>query len=209
MYVKLVKSDKFDVVGGYIGGFEDIPTKQDKFKPIIGKTVVIKNDDGTEEELSDVYVLNPKKKDSLKNFEEKFKEIVVKQKTKDHPYAKSIPLEIIMNIKMSSKRYQDVDVDNIAKCILDIMKGELFEDDSQVQSLFVFKQVMPAIPLDKKLQEHTGSKKIPEGMSGIIFGIRKLDDKSSLLANQEFYDFEEISEEEYVESKKEMKEQSR
>lgn len=201
MKVKLVKDEKFDAIGGTLGGFIDIPTKQDKFKPIKGK-VILKKDDGTEEELTDVYVLNPSKRESMKVFEEEFSKFVKSIKTEEHPYDKSIPLEIIINVKMSKKRYNQVDVDNIAKCVLDIMKGELFDDDSQIQSLYINKQVQPAIELPPSLQKYTKSKEIPEGLAGLMFGIRRLDDKDSLLAGHEFYHFEEISDEEYNESQK-------
>lgn len=201
-YKKQVNSKEFEVVGGFIGGFEDIPTKQDKFKPIIDAEVIAKKADGSEEKLSNVYVMNHKVKQSIKDFETKFLDVIKGVKTEEHPYKKTIPLEIIMNVKMSAKRYNSVDVDNIAKCVLDVMKGELFEDDSQLQSLFIYKQVMPAVPLEPELQKYTGSKEIPEGLSGIIFGIRRLDTRASLMGHHEFYSFVDISEEEYLESKK-------
>lgn len=201
-YVKVVYNKEFDVVGGYIGGFDDIPTKQDKFKPIQDAEITAKKADGSEEQLTDVYVMNHKVKQSIKDFEEKFLDIINGIKTDEHPYKKDIPLEVIINVKMSAKRYNSVDVDNIAKCVLDVMKGELFEDDSQLQSLFIYKEIPPAIPLEPHLQQNTGSKEIPEGMAGIIFGIRRLDTRKSLMAHHEFYNFEEISEEEYLKSKK-------
>lgn len=200
-YVKQVKSKEFDIIGGFIGGFDDIPTKQDKFKPIKDIEVIGKDSDGNEEKLNDVYVMNHKVKQSIKDFETKFLDIIKGVKTDEHPYKKDIPLEIIINVKMSAKRYNNVDVDNIAKCVLDVMKGELFEDDSQLQSLFIYKEVPPAIPLELELQKYTGSKEIPEGMAGIIFGIRRLDTRKSLMAHHEFYHFENISEEEYLKSK--------
>ena len=201
MYVKQIKNKEFDVIGGFIGGFEDIPTKQDKFKPITEAEIIAKKADGSEEKLDNVYVMNHKVKQSIKDFEAKFLDIIKGVITDEHPYEKNIPLEIIINVKMSAKRYNSVDVDNIAKCVLDVMKGELFEDDSQLQSLFIYKEVPPAIPLEPELQEYTKSKEIPEGMAGIIFGIRRLDTKESLMAHHEFYHFEEITEEEYLKSK--------
>lgn len=200
-YLKLVKNEEFDVIGGFIGGFEDIPTKQDKFKPITDGEAILTKSDGSKEKLNDVYLMNPKIKQSIKDFEAKFLDIIKGVKTNEHPYKKAVPLEIIMNVKMSAKRYNNVDVDNIAKCVLDIMKGELFEDDSQLQSLFIYKEVPPARPLEPKLQQYTGSKEIPEGLAGIMFGIRRLDTRKSLMAHHEFYNFIEISEEEYRKSK--------
>jgi len=201
MKVRQVKNEEFDIIGGFIGGFEDIPTKQDKFKPIKDVEVIVKKADGSEEKLNDVYVMNHKVKQSIKDFETKFLNIISNVKTDEHPYKKDIPLEIIINVKMSTKRYNSVDVDNIAKCVLDVMKGELFEDDSQLQSLFIYKEVLPVIPLESELQKYTGSKEIPEGMAGVIFGVRRLDTRKSLMAHHEFYHFEEISEEEFLKSK--------
>jgi hypothetical protein len=93
-----------------------------------------------------------------------------------------------MSIKMSEKRLKTVDVDNLAKSILDFMKGRVFEDDSQVQSLFVIKEVI----IDELIPQ----------LSGIIVGVRLLDNKPSLLAGLSYYDFIEISDEEYYQSKK-------
>ena len=86
-YVKVVHNKEFDVVGGYIGGFEDIPTKQDKFKPIQDAEIIAKKNDGSEEKLADVYVMNHKVKQSIKDFEAKFLNIIKGVKTGEHPYA--------------------------------------------------------------------------------------------------------------------------
>lgn len=206
-YKKIEINKDFDYVGGYIGGFDDIPTKQDKFKPI--ENILVEYDDGTEEELTDLYQLNPKKKQSIKDFEIKFSEVLKHNLTKEHPYKKNIPLEVVINVKMSKKRFSSVDIDNIAKCVLDIMKGCVFEDDSQIQSLFIYKEIFKAVPLPKDLQEYTGTKEIPEGLSGIIVGIRKLDTKDSLLGGKEFYHEVDITEEEYLESKKKEDEKNK
>lgn len=112
-YLKLVTNKEFDVVGGFIGGFEDIPTKQDKFKPVMDVEVIARKNDGTEDKLENVYLMNHKVKQSIKDFEAKFLDIIKGVKTDEHPYKKDIPLEVIMNVKMSAKRYNNVDVDNI------------------------------------------------------------------------------------------------
>lgn len=107
--------------------------------------------------------------------------------TKNHPYKNPTQLEVIMKISMTEKRLRNVDADNIAKCVLDIMNGKVFDDDSQVKSLFVYKNVIK-------------DELVPQ-LSGIIVGVRILDEKNSLMADVQFYDFIEISDEEYEKSK--------
>jgi Holliday junction resolvase RusA-like endonuclease len=182
MKVKQIYNSDFDYVCGYIGGFDDIPTKQDKFKPIVNKKLYHKTEDGIEEELEgEFYVSNNKAKENLKKFEAKFIDCINKMLTEEHPYKSPLQLEVVMNIKMSEKRLKKVDVDNLSKSVLDFMTGKVFQDDSQVRSLFVFKDVIK-------------DELVPQ-LSGIIVGIRKLDKKDSLLAGIKFYDFEQISDE--------------
>ncbi len=92
-----------------------------------------------------------------------------------------------MNIKMSEKRLKSVDADNLTKSVLDFMAGRVFEDYSQVRGLFVFKDVIK-------------DEFVPQ-LSGITVGLKILDKKPSLLAGIRFYDFVEISDEEYESSK--------
>lgn len=184
MKVKIIYNPDFDYICGYLGGFDDIPTKQDKFKPLPSKQITYV--DGNGEVISiegDFYISNNKAKENLKRFEEHFTECIHATLTENQPYKKPRQLEVIMNIKMSEKRLRNVDVDNIAKCVLDIMNGKVFEDDSQVRSLFVFKDVIQ-------------DKLVPQ-LSGITVGVRVIDDKPSLLGEICFYDFVEISDEEY------------
>jgi Holliday junction resolvase RusA-like endonuclease len=182
--VKQVNNPDFDFLCGYLGGFDDIPTKQDKFKPITNKKLYFKADNGIEYVLEgEFYMLNNKAKENMKKFESKFIESIENVLTKEHPYKKPIKVEVVMNIKMSSKRLDDVDVDNLAKCALDYLKGRVFEDDTQVQSLFVCKAVIE-------------DEFVPQ-LSGITVGIRILDKKPSLLGGLKFYDFVKISDEEY------------
>ena len=188
MKVKQVFNPDFDYICGYIGGFDDIPTKQDKFKPLPTKLVKYTNENGDEISIEgDLYISNNKAKENLKRFDEKFTECINLALKEEHPYRNPTQLEVIMNIKMSERRLKSVDVDNIAKCVLDIMNGKIFEDDSQVRSLFVYKDVI----IDELVPQ----------LSGIIVGVRIIDDKPSLLRGIKFYDFVEISDEEYYAAK--------
>lgn len=53
---------------------------------------------------------------------------------------KDKPLDIAITIYISKENYKRQDVDNIAKVVLDALKGELFNDDSQVIRLLVYKK---------------------------------------------------------------------
>jgi Holliday junction resolvase RusA-like endonuclease len=184
MKVKQVFNPDFDFICGYLGGFDDIPTKQDKFKPLTYRKLYYKNDEGSEVELEgDFYLSNNKAKENSKKFEEKFVSSINNMLTNEHPYKLPLQLEAIIDIKMTEKRLKEVDVDNLAKSVLDYMKARVFEDDSQIKSLFVTKDVIK-------------DELVPQ-LSGIIVGIRKLDAKPSLLSGVKFYDFVEISDEEY------------
>ncbi|WPR71477.1 RusA family crossover junction endodeoxyribonuclease [Flavobacterium sp. NG2] len=187
MKAKQVYNPEFDYICGYIGGFDDIPTKQDKFKPIVPKTITYIDENGEEQKLEgEFYASNNKAKDNLKKFEARFTDCINEMLNENHPYKNPIQLEVIMNVKMSEKRLKNVDADNIAKCVLDIMNGKVFEDDSQVRSLYVYKHV---------IQDEL----VPQ-LSGIIVGVRIIDNKPSLLSEIKFYDFIEISDQEYEEA---------
>lgn len=188
MKVKQVNNPDFDLICGYIGGFDDVPTKQDKSKPIPHKSLFYKDEDGNEIQIDgEFYASNNKAKANLKRFEAEFIDCINLVLTEKHPYEKPLELEVIMTIKMSEKRMKIVDVDNLAKSVLDFMSGRVFNDDSQVTSLFVTKSVIK-------------DEFVPE-LSGIAVGVRILNEKPSLLADISFYDFVEISDEEYNQGK--------
>jgi len=183
MKVKIVFNPDFDFVCGYVGGFDDVPTKQDKFKPIMD-ILYSKDENGEEKQLiGEPYVLNNKAKENQRKFEDHFTEIVKNSLKECHPYKKPIQIEAIINVKMSEKRLKNVDVDNLAKCILDILIWKVFDDDSQIKSLFITKDIIK-------------DEFVPQ-LSGVIVGLRILDKKPSLLAGLKFYDEVEISDEEY------------
>lgn len=81
---------------------------------------------------------------------------------------KNIPVEIVLSIGTDTqKRYNNVDVDNLAKAILDCLNGCVLEDDSQVQRLVCTKFV------DSTLKWHS-----------IALAITKLtDDRRGILKN--------------------------
>ena len=52
-------------------------------------------------------------------------------------------VQVSLSISLTEKRYFDVDVDNLAKTVLDSLNGIAFDDDSQVSSLIVEKHIHP------------------------------------------------------------------
>ena len=52
-------------------------------------------------------------------------------------------VQVHLSISITEKRYFEVDVDNLAKTVLDSLNGIAFDDDSQVSSLIVEKHVHP------------------------------------------------------------------
>ena len=65
-------------------------------------------------------------------------------------------VQVSISISVKEERYHQVDVDNLAKTVLDSLKTIAFDDDSQVSSLIV----------DKHVQEMN--------VDGILIGITKI-----------------------------------
>lgn len=134
--ITFVQNPKLDYLFGYFGN-EEIRTKQDKFKPI---EVLKINSDGTEEILKNFYVKSPGS-EVQQSFETQIKELARKSFPESEPIKKPQEFEIFLTITMKEKRFKEVDVDNLAKSILDSLNGIVYEDDSQVSSLIVKKSV--------------------------------------------------------------------
>lgn len=176
------KNPEFDFFVGYLGGFDDIPTKQDKFKPITYHTVLGYDEEGNETKIEgELYIGNPKKRAGQKKFEEYFIDLVKSNLGEEHPYKNPLQLEVIISIKMSEKRLKEVDIDNLIKSILDCMNGLVYEDDNQVRSVFASKYVI----IDGFVPQ----------VSGVQVGVRKLDVRESWLAGVEMYTIREYDKE--------------
>ncbi len=178
MKILVKPNPEFDFLIGYIGNPE-IPTKQDKFKPLKGRYLT----DGelgkglkfVEDEL---YVRDKKQTASQALFETTLTELILPELKKEHPYKGNIPIEAFITISMTEQRLNQVDVDNLAKSVLDCLNGLVFIDDSQVISLIVTKKT---VALPQK--------------NGIMIGIRKLSAvKRSLVEDIYFYESEEVEE---------------
>ncbi len=155
-----------------------VPTKQDKFKPVTGYELVMEEEDGKVSKVTDEELyLKKKGPDSTKDFGEELKQLIRGSMSSEHPYASDIPVEVLISVDMNAKRFNEVDVDNLAKYILDCMTGLVFIDDAQVVNLYVNKDVNAFIPLH-----------------GFFIGVRQLKTKESWFSNIKFAYLEELSE---------------
>ncbi|WP_114752803.1 RusA family crossover junction endodeoxyribonuclease [Pleomorphovibrio marinus] len=171
----LKKHPELDFFIGFIGGPE-IPTKQDKFKPLMGYKAILEDEEGKTTDLSEEFDLYLKKKgkSNHQDFETKFKQQIKENLTDEHPYKKSVKLEVIVSISMQEKRLNSVDIDNLIKSVLDCFNGLVYEDDSQIVSVLGRKDVNGYFP-----------------RNGIFVGIRKIiEDKESWFKNIKLAYFE-------------------
>lgn len=153
MIAILNKHPQLDFFIGFFGGPE-IPTKQDKFKPLNGYVVAIE-EDGISQEF-EAYI-KKKDPDNLKAFEAKLQDLIKTELKEEQPYPKNVKLEVIVLVAMGEKRIKVVDVDNLVKAVLDCMRGLVYEDDSQIMNVL-------------------GSKFVNEfeALNGVMIGVRKI-----------------------------------
>jgi Holliday junction resolvase RusA-like endonuclease len=135
-FITFYQNPKVDVLFGFFGG-DPIPTKQDKFKPIPVSQV---NEDGTEEILKNFYLKKPDEA-AVSEFNHYIQDIAKKQFTSDQKILKPNDVEVILSISVTESRYKTVDIDNLAKSVLDALNNIAYEDDSQVASLVCRKYV--------------------------------------------------------------------
>ena len=149
------KNPKIDLLFGFVGG-KPIPTKQESFKPIEMQLI---NEDGTEDIFNHFYAKNPDKS-SILEFHQYFKNLCTNQIGENQIIMKPNLVEVILAVSLTKNRFEEVDVDNLAKTLLDGMKGVIFEDDVQISSLIVNKYVHPL------------------NTNGLLVGITKLGEKN-------------------------------
>jgi Holliday junction resolvase RusA-like endonuclease len=165
---------KIDFLFGLYGG-KPIPTKQDKFAPI--KVTQI-NEDGVEEKLNDFYVKKPDI-DSVIEFNKSIQDVANKIFNEENIIRKPNEIEVIISISVTEKRFKEVDVDNLSKCVLDSLNKIAYEDDSQVSSLICNKHIH-----EMKLNAiFIGITKLTEKRRGIqgdikLFGTKKWSEKT-------------------------------
>ena len=138
----LRKNPELDFFYGIMNGLQ-IPTKQDKFKPFHNIDLYEKQGGKFEKiDSSDLYQ-KKEMKPTHKDFEAKLK-TNLKKEVKDKPeFPIQSPqkVEVILNIQMTQKRLNCVDIDNLTKSVLDCLSGIIFDDDSQVTHILASKNV--------------------------------------------------------------------
>lgn len=136
--VKYVANPKLDFLFGMYGGVP-IPTKQDKFVPA---DLVQINDDGSEEVLKNFYTKKPNSK-SVEEFTNHLREIATDIFRNGKRLDKPNLIEVVISVSITERRFKEVDIDNLCKCILDALNTVAFEDDSQIVSLIADKHIHP------------------------------------------------------------------
>lgn len=99
MKVKISPNPEFDFTIMEMGGFDDIPTKQDKFKPLSTKAALLEYSDGSTEIINnEIYIINESKRQNQQTFETNFKKFVGENVELSHPYKKPLELEVVIGI---------------------------------------------------------------------------------------------------------------
>lgn len=132
------QNPKIDFLFGYFGEMP-VPTKQGGYKPV---EMIQTDENGIETIIKDFYVKKPDTQ-SIAKFKE-YIQAITREKFNDSNIIK-MPndVQVHLSISINKKRYHEVDVDNLAKTVLDCLKGIAFDDDCQVSSLNVEKDVHP------------------------------------------------------------------
>ena len=174
MKIAITKDPDIDFFIGFIGG-DIVPTKQDKFEPVKCKAYEI-DKKGVRTLITDYDFYKKKKSvNKLKEFEEKFRKQISDNLKPEHPYKKPEQLEVLISVSMDVRRLGYVDVDNLSKAILDCFNGLVYEDDSQVVSLYANKICIT-------------------GFNGLLVGIRRIDNKDSWFKGIKFAYLQKINE---------------
>lgn len=132
-----------------------MPTKQDKFKPID----VLEVDEAGNEKILKAYYIKKPDHAAIVNFSERIHNIAKKYFSNDSIIKWPQLVEVTLSISITESRFKEVDVDNLAKTVLDALKGVAFEDDAQVSTLICMKEIHPL------------------KVNGIFIGITKLTEK--------------------------------
>ena len=140
-----------------------IPTKQDKFAPIKIETYY----EIDESILNNLYVKKPEI-DSIIEFNKEIYKIASKIFSKENKISKPNNVEVIISVSVTEKRFKEVDIDNLSKCVLDSLNNIAFEDDVQVTSLIANKHIHPM----KVNAILIGITKLTESRKGLLSNIK-------------------------------------
>lgn len=136
-YITYHQNPRLKYLFGFFG--EKVPTKQDGYKLLKG--LVLENDDGSI--FDQIYARNPDN-DAKKAFKKTIGDIILQNSDVTEIIAKPRNLEVLITVSCNQRRFYEVDVDNLAKMVLDSMNGIIYEDDVQVSSLICKKYIEPS-----------------------------------------------------------------
>jgi Holliday junction resolvase RusA-like endonuclease len=136
-FVTFYQNPEIDILFGNLD--QMIPSKKVDFKPI--KAIGL-DSDGNQQILDNFYVKKPSSQ-SVLNFEKLVRKQIIDNELNKNKILKPSVAEVIISISLTKKNFFTIDVDNIAKTVLDSLKGYLFEDDSQVSKLICLKEIAP------------------------------------------------------------------
>ena len=131
------KNPKIDHLFGYFGDMQ-VPTKQETYQPM---NVMEVDENGVETILRNFYVKRPDSQ-SVKIFKDYLQSIANKEFNEGNIIKMPNDVQVHLSISVLKDRYHQVDVDNLAKTVLDSLKTIAFDDDCQVSSLIVDKHIM-------------------------------------------------------------------
>lgn len=149
------QNPEIDILFGYMGVTP--PSKKQDFKPVKVSKI---DEDGKEEVLKNFYVKKPSSQ-SVREFEALIRSEIGPD-YQEKMIQKPDLVEVTISINLTKKRYYDIDVDNIAKTVLDSITGYLIEDDSQVKRVICQKDIHPLnmtgffVSLTKLTEERKG-----------------------------------------------------
>jgi len=134
--ITFYKNPKIDILFGFLD--ITIPSKKEDFKPIQAFQV---DDFGKKTIIDNFYTKKPSSQ-SVRDFENLVRE-ELKKSFNDYKILKPHLAEVVITVSLTPRKFFDIDLDNIAKTVLDSLKGHLFEDDSQVINLICRKDIHP------------------------------------------------------------------
>lgn len=137
-FVTYYQNPKTDYLFGFFGG-SPIPTKQDKFKQL---SIIQVDDDGTRKLLNNIYTKKPNEF-AIQEFNAYIQGLAKEVFKNGEIICRPAEIEVVLAISVTEKRYKTVDLDNLAKTVLDSLIGIAYEDDSQIASLICNKHIHP------------------------------------------------------------------
>ena len=90
--------------------------------------------------INNLYQKKPSSK-SVKDFEKMIQKQLISSGFQYNSHNKSDIFEVVITLTMPKNKLFTIDLDNIAKTVLDSIKGYIFKDDSQVCTLICKKSI--------------------------------------------------------------------